>query len=169
MGAIFLSIIELNEVFKRKKSSIMDWEPFYLYYDIDKSELDARGIRVVDGGSIFIKMHKLSNGSRIYHYDTNLDVFPLLLIPKVQHEVFHEVFGIFTTDPFQNRWVPVNWDDDLSILERGETILRVLPANVPESIRESIRMKKSLTLRDLKGVPAERWVNPVQADVGQYT
>jgi hypothetical protein len=154
--------------FKEKKSSIMDWEPFYLYYGTAKHELDARGIRVVDGGSIFIKMHKLSDGSRIYHYHTNLDVFPLLLVPKVQHEVF----GIFATDPskiLEHRWVPVNWDDDLSILERGETILRVLPANVPESIRESIRMKKSLTLRDLKGVPAERWVNPVQADVGQYT
>jgi hypothetical protein len=119
----------------------------------------------VDGGSNFLKLQKfkngyrLSNGSELYIDSNNFDEFPLRLIDSnsLKNGKFIE-FYYTSTENLEQNWVSVNWDEDKSILENGGTLLRVPQGSVPEWIKESVELRKNLTIKDLKQLKLEKLV-----------
>jgi hypothetical protein len=140
------------------------WKP----YPIDKGgprEIDDRGIRVIYGGSNFLKVQKfkngyrLSNGYKIYNYSSNFDEFPLILIHNNGQLSFFAITYLNYREQVEHYWIPVHWDEDKSILENGGTLLRVPQGNVPEWIRESLKLGGLLNSKALKELKLEKLVS----------
>jgi hypothetical protein len=154
-----VKVVEIGQ--KDTEEDSITWQA----YNSDYKKIDDRGIRVVDGGSNFLKLQKfkngyrLSNGSELYIDSNNFDEFPLRLIDSnsLKNGKFIE-FYYTSTENLEQNWVSVNWDEDKSILENGGTLLRVPQGSVPEWIKESVELRKNLTIKDLKQLKLEKLV-----------